>query len=391
MVKKGFHTNICASGGFGIPAYTMQGIHASLTKVFSRTIFSQITKSRIEEGRLSVASCTAEERKHIVERWTELQSKRSILARWRKRQSSAGNTKGEELVAKYPSVLTTLDLNTEADSQEVREMGSGEVSPREEDSTTQSVTLSPRSELSEAVPALPEMGPGITGDRRTSGPMSLLEQKRSQYHTEQPPAYQNLPVPPPLLGEKSPNYSDRKDASLFRSNATIRKSRNIRDSSDSGANVDENNLHNETGSTTLDNDEEELKQAIMASNAQYADDANHRTVYEAILQQTMLASNTQNSSDASHSATFDKELSQALAASEEQHQQDAELFAEEDAAIKRVLENSLINDRKEKGKAIQIDTEDHADDDELLRQAIAESLRTAGSDTLGQGSSSLQM
>ncbi|KAI9171844.1 glucosyl/glucuronosyl transferase [Paramyrothecium foliicola] len=58
-----------AAGFWGIPAYTMQGVHAGVTKIFAKSVQNYVIASRIAQGRADLTNATNEERADILLRW----------------------------------------------------------------------------------------------------------------------------------------------------------------------------------------------------------------------------------------------------------------------------------------------------------------------------------
>lgn len=58
-----------AAGFWGIPAYTMKGVHAEVTKMFARSNYNYIITSRVIQGRRELSNSSSEERQDIIARW----------------------------------------------------------------------------------------------------------------------------------------------------------------------------------------------------------------------------------------------------------------------------------------------------------------------------------
>ncbi|KPM43368.1 Sterol 3-beta-glucosyltransferase UGT80B1 [Neonectria ditissima] len=58
-----------AAGIWGIPAYTMQGVHAEINKFFTRSVQNYIISSRAIQGQREMQTSTPEERADIIKRW----------------------------------------------------------------------------------------------------------------------------------------------------------------------------------------------------------------------------------------------------------------------------------------------------------------------------------
>ncbi|KAK7420184.1 hypothetical protein QQZ08_010540 [Neonectria magnoliae] len=58
-----------AAGIWGIPAYTMQGVHAEINKFFTRSVQNYIVSSRAIQGQREMQTSTPEERADVIKRW----------------------------------------------------------------------------------------------------------------------------------------------------------------------------------------------------------------------------------------------------------------------------------------------------------------------------------
>ncbi|KAH6977073.1 hypothetical protein BKA56DRAFT_587608 [Ilyonectria sp. MPI-CAGE-AT-0026] len=58
-----------AAGIWGVPAYTMQGVHAEINKFFTRSVQNYIISSRAIQGQREMQGASPEERADVVKRW----------------------------------------------------------------------------------------------------------------------------------------------------------------------------------------------------------------------------------------------------------------------------------------------------------------------------------
>ncbi|OAA39642.1 UDP-glucuronosyl/UDP-glucosyltransferase [Metarhizium rileyi] len=61
-----------AAGIWGVPAYMMQGVHAEVNKMFTRSVQNYIITSRVVQGKQDVTEASEEEKSDIIIRWNSL-------------------------------------------------------------------------------------------------------------------------------------------------------------------------------------------------------------------------------------------------------------------------------------------------------------------------------
>lgn len=61
-----------AAGFWGVPAYTMQGVHAEVSKLFSKSVQNHVMASRVQQGKRAAAQTTSGEKDDMVRRWNAL-------------------------------------------------------------------------------------------------------------------------------------------------------------------------------------------------------------------------------------------------------------------------------------------------------------------------------
>lgn len=61
-------------GIWGVPAYMMQGVHAQVNKICTRSVTNYIITSRIVQGTQDMAGAGEEEKADIVVRWNNMKS-----------------------------------------------------------------------------------------------------------------------------------------------------------------------------------------------------------------------------------------------------------------------------------------------------------------------------
>lgn len=77
-----------AAGFWGIPAYTMKGVHAQITKLFARSNYNYIITSRVIQGRRDMRNSSQEERQDIIARWNRGSFDLKRFDRYQKRSMS---------------------------------------------------------------------------------------------------------------------------------------------------------------------------------------------------------------------------------------------------------------------------------------------------------------
>ncbi|KAF4121720.1 UDP:flavonoid glycosyltransferase YjiC, YdhE family [Geosmithia morbida] len=113
-----------AAGAWAVPAYTMQGVHAQVTKLFAKSNENYIITSRIIQSQRDLAASSAEERDDIVGRWSSGAIDRKTLDRLRKKDYAAQGSRSPSASAE-PSSSSYIphDLQTTIASARAGWMG----------------------------------------------------------------------------------------------------------------------------------------------------------------------------------------------------------------------------------------------------------------------------
>ena len=82
-------TLYCKIGIYGLPAYTMQGIHAELNQLFSKSVHNYIISSRVRQGELDEKNATPEERQDILKRWDNIKFDLANFYQFKRKGKSA--------------------------------------------------------------------------------------------------------------------------------------------------------------------------------------------------------------------------------------------------------------------------------------------------------------
>jgi hypothetical protein len=126
------------AGIWGLPGYTMKGIHREILKLSSKDVNGYIESARAAQGSHELLGAPPEIRRQVVERWTELRSpaggKRPSL--WRAWSTSADNSRpGSSNNSKKKLVdIRTYDDDADEDLQRaLRESAAAAAAPSPED------------------------------------------------------------------------------------------------------------------------------------------------------------------------------------------------------------------------------------------------------------------
>ncbi|RBR07804.1 uncharacterized protein FIESC28_10497 [Fusarium coffeatum] len=79
-----------AAGFWSIPAYTMQGFDAEISRYFSKSVQNYIISSRAVQGQHEMQEATPGERNDVVQRWHNFASDLDKFYRWKKKENVAG-------------------------------------------------------------------------------------------------------------------------------------------------------------------------------------------------------------------------------------------------------------------------------------------------------------
>ena len=77
-------------GFWSIPAYTMQGLDAEISRYFSKSVQNYIISSRAVQGQHEMQEATPGERNDVVQRWHNFTSDLDKFYRWKKKENVAG-------------------------------------------------------------------------------------------------------------------------------------------------------------------------------------------------------------------------------------------------------------------------------------------------------------
>ncbi|KAF9781038.1 hypothetical protein IL306_014620 [Fusarium sp. DS 682] len=79
-----------AAGFWAIPAYTMQGVNAEVSKFFAKSVQNYIISSRATQGQLEMQEATAGEKDDVVQRWNNAKFDLKNFYQWKRKEKVAG-------------------------------------------------------------------------------------------------------------------------------------------------------------------------------------------------------------------------------------------------------------------------------------------------------------
>ncbi|KAG5742999.1 hypothetical protein H9Q72_000181 [Fusarium xylarioides] len=79
-----------AAGFWAIPAYTMQGVNAEVSKYFAKSVQNYITSSRAIQGQHEIHEATPGERDDVVQRWNNVKFDLKNFYQWKRKEKVAG-------------------------------------------------------------------------------------------------------------------------------------------------------------------------------------------------------------------------------------------------------------------------------------------------------------
>ncbi|KAL5619477.1 hypothetical protein FOVSG1_001699 [Fusarium oxysporum f. sp. vasinfectum] len=79
-----------AAGFWAIPAYTMQGVNAEVSKYFAKSVQNYITSSRATQGQHEMQEATPGERDDVVQRWNNVKFDLKNFYQWKRKEKVAG-------------------------------------------------------------------------------------------------------------------------------------------------------------------------------------------------------------------------------------------------------------------------------------------------------------
>ncbi|KAI1209600.1 glycosyltransferase family 1 protein [Annulohypoxylon truncatum] len=427
-----------AAAIWSIPAYTMQGVHAEIRTLFAQSAQKYIIASRISQSQDDFANSSPEEREDIEVRWISQKENMkdfylwkqkekgkardespassnhgSVITEqivgneppktgwfntrhlsyeerkklqeqkkaWKKKRAEAAAT-GGTFIEEHPATNSTRDDHNfeEAILTAVRETSRGDES---EDARVEQAIRSSVRLLRSRSTTLSSLASTISQATQDSGYISMVDHKHPlpNHDIKQPVAG---PALPPRMPEDLTNITDEEYQALIEqavqlSIAEQQGSGVQRHDVDSSEDEDYKRAleRSQTERSAGGEDDQDYKEAIQASGVE-----GRRPDDEEELRKAIEASQAEQT----QGVTDDEELRRAIEESEKAHKEQlaraSSLRTEEDIVLEYVKKQSLAEEEFRKTRGKQADT---ADEDEELRRALEESMRTESGARRGGG------
>ncbi|XDG08853.1 hypothetical protein ABKA04_008468 [Annulohypoxylon sp. FPYF3050] len=428
-----------AAAIWSLPAYTMQGVHAEIRTLFAQSAQKYIVASRISQSQDDFVNSSPEEREDIEVRWISEKEKMKGFYLWKQKEkgkarddspasSAHGSVITEQIVGNEPPKtgwLNTRHLSFD-ERRKLQEQKKAWRKKRAEAAATGGTfieepptthTTGNDQNFEEAIlTAVRETSRGDAAEdsrveqairssvrllRSRSTTISSLASTFSHASSAQDSGYMSMtdlrrplpnydikqPVTGPALPPRMPddlNITDEEYQALIEQAVQL----SIAEGQVSGVqrhDVDSSDdedykralVRSQTERSAGDEDDEDYKKAIQASEAERGSLDDEEELRKAI--EASQAEQTQGVTD-------DEELRRAIEESEKEHKEQlaraSSLKTEEDIVLEYVKKQSLAEEEFRKAKGKQADT---ADEDEELRRALEESMRTESGVSRGGG------
>ncbi|KAI1103665.1 glycosyltransferase family 1 protein [Jackrogersella minutella] len=432
-----------AAAFWSIPAYTMQGVHAEIRTLFAQSAQKYIVASRVAQGQDDFINASPQEREDIEVRWISEKEKMKGFYSWK--QKEKGKTRDESPAAsEHGSTITEQIINNEPPKtgwlhtrhlsydmrKELHEkrkswkkkraetaatggtfidepLSSNTNSPREQDADFEQAILTAVRETSKGDPAEDarieqaiRSSVKVLRNRSTtmssfastasrassaldSGYISDIKRALPDYDTKRPGP--ELPPRHDIMDITDEEYQALVEQAVQLSIAEQQPKGVRRHDTDSSEEDEEFKKALERSQTDLsardedDEDDEDYKKVIQASEVERGSLDDEEELKKAIAA-SQAAQTTGVVDD-------DEELRRAIEESERAHKEElaraSSLRSEEDIVMEYVKKQSLAEEEYRRAKGKQADSSH--DDDEALRRALEESMRTEGEIERGGG------
>ncbi|KAF0645288.1 hypothetical protein FPSE5266_00805 [Fusarium pseudograminearum] len=366
-----------AAGFWSIPAYTMQGVDAEITRYFSKSVLNYIVSSRAVQGQHEMQEATPGERNDVVQRWNNFASDLDKFYRWKKKEKVAGKRPegsqqdSSEAVLERPQTgwLHTRNLSFEkrkklhADKEAWERASSDTPVPESKSSGASAIQMhsSEDEELEKAIRA--SIQETSRGNAEEDAQVEAAMRESINVVRQRAEAGEAAPLPlkdPSIFKDAEYQITDEEYQALVEQaiQQSLGNDAPLPQYSEMpGFSETDTVAQSHTASTN--DDDKELRQAIEASKKQSPPPLPPREVN-------------------------DDEFERAIAASKEAMEKESSQQTEEDIVMEYVKKQSLAEEeyRKKMGQGKpSANTGD--DDDEELRRAMEESLRMNRGDTSG--------
>ncbi|CAG2005731.1 unnamed protein product [Fusarium graminearum] len=366
-----------AAGFWSIPAYTMQGVDAEITRYFSKSVLNYIVSSRAVQGQHEMQEATPGERNDVVQRWNNFASDLDKFYRWKKKEKVAGKRPegsqqdNPETVFERPQTgwLHTRNLSFEkrkklhAHKEAWERANSDTPVPESKSSGASAIKMhsSEDEELEKAIRA--SIQETSRGNAEEDAQVEAAMRESISVVRQRAEAGEAAPLPlkdPSIFKDAEYQITDEEYQALVEQaiQQSLGNDTSLPQYSEMpGFSETDTVAQSHTASTN--DDDKELQQAIEASKRQSPPSLPPREVN-------------------------DDEFERAIAASKEAMEKESSQQTEEDIVMEYVKKQSLAEEeyRRKMGQGkSSANTGD--DDDEELKRAMEESLRMNRGDTSG--------
>ncbi|KAF7551394.1 hypothetical protein G7046_g7738 [Stylonectria norvegica] len=382
-----------AAGIWGLPAYTMQGVHAEVNKFFTRSVQNYVITSRAIQGARDLQNSTPEERDDIVKRWNNVKFDLKNFYQMKRKEKTAGklpatdqqSTNSEPSGFEQPrtgwmhtkgmSFEERKKLHAQRDAWKKGYVDAKVLPPGTSDSSSGSTILTPEDpELESAIQASVKETSHGNADEDAHVEAAIRESIRAvrqKVHTGQ--------IADPI---RQVPETDVKDPTIFDDDEYQITDQEYQD-------LIQQAIHHSLGADaplpqdsgiaeldTVDNAVHSEKQSYPPPPPPINDDADlQRAIEESKSAPSLPPRNNQD----------EEELQRAIAASKEAMEQEKSQLTEEEIVMEYVKKQSLAEEqyRQQLAKGKGAATEDGGDDDEEMKRAMEESLRLSRGDDSG--------
>lgn len=376
-----------AAGFWGIPAYTMQGVHAQVSKLFARSSQNHIVTARIIQSQRELRSATIEERNDIMLRWQAGEFDLKRFHNWQKSDRSqqkspapgtspyiqnSGSPRGN-WINSINSFVPGLDEKLSklpVDLSKIMKSSSSGSGPSHTGSAVSQISTD--AEFERAIQA--SVQETSRGDAKED---AMIEAAVRQSVIA---VRQNGELPDPVIKMADKNYSIFEDKEYKVTDeeyqALIEKA--IQQSL-GAASEDVPQSQEEAGSSRQKQAAIQEQPLLDTKVSAPAEQTVTQEPYDADLQRAIEASRHPPALPPRESPTEEDEFERAIAASKEEMEREKSQRTEEDVVLEYIKKQSLAEEeyRRQMSKGKERAPGD-GQEDEDLRKAMEESLRMSG-------------
>ncbi|KAM0242358.1 hypothetical protein ACHAPO_000775 [Fusarium lateritium] len=365
-----------AAGFWSIPAYTMQGVDAEITRYFSKSVLNYIVSSRAVQGQHEMQETTPGEINDVIQRWNNFASDLDKFYRWKKKEKVAGkrpegsSQDSAEAVLERPQTgwLHTRNLSFEkrkklhAGKEAWEKANSDTPVPQSKSSGASAIQMhsSEDEELERAIRA--SIQETSRGNAEEDAQVEAAMRESISVVRQRAEAGEAAPLPlkdPSIFKDSEYQITDEEYQALVEQAIQQSLGNDVPlpqysempgfSGTDAAA---------QPHTTFANDDDKELQQAIEASKRQSPPPLPPRDV-------------------------DDDDFERAVAASKEAMEKESSQQTEEDIVMEYVKKQSLAEEEYRKKMSQGKSSENTGDDDEELRRAMEESLKMNRGDASG--------